>query len=217
MPAPGAIAPDAIHVVVGEHAGIIRSAVDDEGLRWHRQSPRLGTGHALRCARAALGNDDHVLVLCGDVPLVRPSTLEALLALLDEADIAILTQVRSDPTGYGRIIRNQHNEIIDIVEQSDATAQQANIRETSTGVIAARGGCLPTLLNHIEPDNAQNEYYLTDCVGLAAKGGMKVVALPVTDPGEALGINTMAQLEAAERQLQLTRVRTIAGPGCDRA
>ena len=208
-----AIAPEAIHVIVGEHAGAIRAAVDDDKLHWHRQSPRLGTGHALQCARSALDGDNHVLVLCGDVPLVRPSTLKALLAALDKADIAILTQMRDDPTGYGRIVRNRDNDVIDIVEQSDATPQQAGIRETNTGVIAARGRPLAALLDRIEPNNAQNEYYLTDCVGLAAKDGMKVAALPAADPGETLGINTMAQLEAAERQLQLTRVRRLQDRG----
>ncbi len=208
-----AVAPEAIHVIVGQHAEMVRQAMDDDTLHWHRQSPRLGTGHALQCARSALDNDHAVLVLYGDVPLIRPSTLKDLLTALDAADIAILTQVQNDPTGYGRIIRNPHNDVIGIVEQSDASAQQAGIRETSTGVIAARGRCLPGLLERIEPDNAQNEYYLTDCIGLAAKHGMKVVALPVTDPGEALGINTMAQLEAAERQLQLIRVRQLQDQG----
>ena len=208
-----ALAPEEIHVVVGQHAEMVRQAMDDDSLYWHRQSPCRGTGHALQCARSALGNDHAVLVLYGDVPLIRPSTLKELLAALDAADIALLTQMRDDPTGYGRILRNPDNRVIGIVEQSDVSAQQAGIRETSTGVIAARGGHLPGLLERIKPDNAQNEYYLTDCIELAAQCGMKVMALPATDPGETLGVNTMAQLEVAERQLQWTRVRRLQEQG----
>ena len=201
-----AIEPRSVHVVVGKQAEAIQAVVGDTHVHWHQQTEQLGTGHALQCAQPALGNRDYVLVLYGDVPLVKPSTLKALLVRLDTADLAILTQVLNDPAGYGRIIRNRHGNVTGIVEQRDTTPEQANTQEISTGIIAARGNRLPDLLKRIEPDNAQNEYYLTDCVKLAVASGMKVVTLQATDAGETLGINTTRQLETAERELQFRQL-----------
>ncbi len=206
-----AVSPAAIHVVVGSGAEAVRGAIGG-GVRWHEQNERLGTAHALRCAQDALGGEDHVLVLYGDVPLIAPGTLKALIATLDDADVAVLTQELDDPTGYGRIIRDADGAVVRIVEERDATPEQAAVKETSTGVIAARSGSLPGLLAQIGKDNAQGEYYLTDCVMLAIKSGLKI-AVCKTRGDEALGVNTAQQLEQAERRFQLARAEQLTAQG----
>ena len=208
-----ALVPGAIHVVVGDGAATVRAAVDDDTIHWHKQRECLGTAHSLRCAEAALASGNQVLVLYADVPFVKSGTLKSLLALLDETDLAILTNDSPDPTGYGRIVRDDDGNVVRIVEEHDATPQEAAITETNTGVIAARSGCLPELLARVGRDNAQSEYYLTDCAGHAAAAGMKVATLTTDDADEVQGINTRADLERAERYIQLARARQLMEQG----
>ncbi len=208
-----ALSPAEIHVVVGDNAAAVRAAIGDDAIRWHEQHERLGTAHALQCARAALGGDNRVLVLYGDVMFINPDTLKSLLAALDNADLAILTRKLHDPAGYGRIVRSDSGEIMRIVEERDATPREAAIREINTGIIAARGGCLPDLLERIGCDNAQGEYYLTDCAELAIKRGLKVATRTTGDPDEGRGINTPGELEAAERCVQLAHARQLLAQG----
>lgn len=216
---------DDIHVVVGDHADAMRAAADDDTLHWHHQAERLGTAHALQCAGDALAGseeDDVVLVLYGDVPYVRPDAIQSLLARLEDADLALLTKEEYEPAGYGRIIRDDDGRVVCIVEELDAIPDEVEITEISTGILAARGGCLPGLLERIDNDNAQDEYYLTDCVGLAVADGLRVVTADA-DGGDddiesdtrhsALGVNTPRQLEEAERAYQWRLAEQLMAQG----
>ncbi len=208
-----ALTPAEIHVVVGDNADAAGAALDDSTVRWHEQRERLGTAHALQCAQAALGGDNRVLVLYGDVMFVNPDTLKSLLAALDDADLAVLTRKLHNPAGYGRIVRDDSGEIARIVEERDATPEEAAITETNTGIIAARGGCLPALLERVGKGNVQGECYLTDCAELAIKDGLKVTTWTTSDASEGWGVNTPRELEAAERHIQLARARQLMAQG----
>ena len=208
-----ALAPISIHVVVGSDAEAVRLAVDDGTIHWHEQRERLGTAHALLCATDALGGSDRVLVLCADVPFIKPAALRSLLDTLDTADFSVLTADLPDPAGYGRIVRGEDGHLARIVEERDATPGQAAITEVNTGIIAARGDCLPGLLEGVGNDNAQGEYYLTDCVEHAVAGDLKVAALTVDDADQVRGINTLSELERAERQAQLARAGQLMARG----
>ena len=208
-----ALKPDAIHIVTGAKAEAVHGAINDDAIHWHEQSERRGTAHALLCAQTVLNSDNHILVLYGDVPLVKAETLKSLLATLNAADYAVLTETLIDPTGYGRIVRDRDGKVTRVVEQCDATPEEAAITEVNTGTIAARGGCLPELLKRVGKENVQGEYYLTDCVQLAVESGLKVTTFGIENATEGRGINTPKELEKAERNLQLRRARQLMAAG----
>lgn len=164
------------------------------------QNPQLGTGHAVMQAAAPLkGFAGDVLVLSGDVPLLKFETLSRLIAhhVSSGASATLLTAVVQDPTGYGRILRGQAGEVLGIVEQKDATNSQRAINEINSGIYVFDAGQLFDALAHITPSNAQNEYYLTDVFGHFWSHTLRVSALPAKDPREIQGINTLEQLEEA--------------------
>ena len=132
--------PDAIHIVIGAGAEAVRTAVNDNTSHWHEQNERCGTAHAVSCAKSALDSGNHVLVLYGDVPLIKSATLKNLLATLDKVDYAVLTETLINPTGYGRIVRDDAGQVTRVVEQRDATPDEAAITEVNTGIIAVREG-----------------------------------------------------------------------------
>ncbi|MEO0425155.1 MAG: NTP transferase domain-containing protein, partial [Pseudomonadota bacterium] len=215
-----------VHVVYGHGGEAVRAAFqDDSTLQWHLQAEQLGTGHAVDCAMGALGDDDSlVLVLYGDVPLVTAATLERLIeqtepkvpghatpADHDSASsqfpvrtdaLALLTLHAPDPTGYGRIVRDDAHQVQRIVEEKDADAAQRRIQEVNTGVLACRTGLLRRWLKHLDNANAQGEYYLTDVIEMAVADGIPVNAEMVHDEDEVLGINDRLQLAAAETALR---------------
>jgi UDP-N-acetylglucosamine diphosphorylase/glucosamine-1-phosphate N-acetyltransferase len=161
------------------------------------QEPQLGTGHAVMQAATALaGFAGDAVVLSGDVPLLRPQTLEGLIRHHRETGAAatILTAVLDDPAGYGRILRNSAGSVEAIVEQKDATPEQREIREINSGIYLFRAPLLFEALDRLKPDNAQKEYYLTDVIGIFRSRGLTVSALAAGDPHEILGVNTPAQL-----------------------
>lgn len=194
-----ALAPDSVRVVIGSGADQVRSALDGRGLQWVLQAERHGTGHAAMLALKDVGADSRVLILPGDMPLIRPATLRALLD--SDADLAVLSFLAADPTGYGRIVR-QNNQVVAIREERDASAAEREIREVNSGVLAARAGDLSAWINRIENHNAQGEYYLTDCVGVAVAAGRRVAAQLADQADELLGANDRAQLAALERVFQ---------------
>jgi bifunctional UDP-N-acetylglucosamine pyrophosphorylase / glucosamine-1-phosphate N-acetyltransferase len=200
--------PAAIHVVYGHGGEQVRAAfANDADLRWAEQAERLGTGHAVTQAMPGVPDEHTVLVLCGDVPLVRAAALQTLLDAAAGAGVAFLTTKLDDATGYGRVLRNAAGEVVGVVEHKDADAAQRRVNEINTGVIAMAAGALRQRLGQLTNDNAQREYYLTDVIGMAAADGAGVRGLLVEDPTEVLGINDRAQLAVAERALQ----RRIAG------
>ena len=202
-----------VSVVVG-HGGdeVTKRLVEDAGdrpLEFVEQSVQRGTGDATAVGLTGLGDDQYdepqdVLVLTADTPLLRPETLAALVTSHRQQDAActILTAELDDPTGYGRIVRGRDDRVTRIVEQADATDDEAAIREINTGILCFRRSLLAPALRRIQPDNAQGEYYLTDVVSVLADTGHRVTSMIAQDPTETHGINDRVQLAAAEGELR---------------
>ncbi len=193
-----ALKPTAVYVVYGHGGTNVVAAHETYPVRWVEQPEQLGTGHAVRCAVPEVPDDHRVLVLYGDVPLVRPDTLQPLL---DTRGVALLTTVLDDPTGYGRILRSGDG-VTGIVEEKDAAPEQRAVREVNTGLLAAPAGPLKAWLVDLQSDNAQREYYLTDIVAMAVAGEVPVVGVPADEPAEVQGVNDLVQLAEVERLWQ---------------
>jgi len=189
--------PDGITVVIGHEAQQVQATITHSVL-WAEQQEQLGTGHAVKCGLEGIGDNDTVLITYGDIPLVRASTYRQLLDICDESTIGLLTLMMDDPTGYGRILRDA-GAVVGVVEQKDATADQLGISEVNAGVVSIKGAHLRSLLDQINNNNAQNEYYLTDIHAVAIKQGLRVVAVHPQDAWEVDGVNSRAQLATLER------------------
>ena len=193
-------------------------AVDSAGsgnpaLTCVRQMPQLGTGHAVQQAAPALPDDGIVVILSGDVPLIGEATLRALIAACNGERLALLTIEFDDPTGYGRIVRNDAGALLAIVEQKDASDAQRALREVYSGVMAAPANRLKQWLARLDNRNAQGEFYLTDVVRLAVADGVEVVAHRTTDALQVTGINSPAQLAALERAWQRRQADALMAQG----
>jgi bifunctional UDP-N-acetylglucosamine pyrophosphorylase/glucosamine-1-phosphate N-acetyltransferase len=198
-----ALGPAAIHVVYGHGGERVRAAFAGTELGWALQAEQKGTGHALMQAMPAVPDGHAVLVLYGDVPLIRTKTLEGLVARAGTARLALLSARLADPAGYGRIVRDGAGRVVRIVEEKDANHKERAIDEINTGVLAAPAAKLRGWLGALNADNAQGEYYLTDCIGAAVRDGCTVDAVVAEEPSEVLGVNDKLQLaeaEAAHRQ-----------------
>ncbi len=174
-------------------------------LKFARQDPQLGTGHAVQQAVPLLLDDGVTLVLSGDVPLTQAATLQALLDQCDGQRLALLTLRMADPTGYGRIVRSGSEasaQVRAIVEHKDATAEQRQITEIYSGIMAVPTRLLRSWLARLDNKNAQNEYYLTDIVKFAVNDGVAVVAHQITDAAQVAGVNSPVQLAELERVYQ---------------
>ena len=180
-------------------------------VKFARQEPQLGTGHAVQQALPLLGDDGVTLVLSGDVPLTRPDTLQALLAECDGQRLALLTLAMADPTGYGRIVRagpQASSQVRAIVEHKDASDAQRNITEIYSGIMAVPTRLLRRWLARLDNHNAQSEYYLTDIVKFAVEDGVAVVAHQILDAAQVAGVNSPVQLAELERVYQ-QRLATV--------
>jgi bifunctional UDP-N-acetylglucosamine pyrophosphorylase/glucosamine-1-phosphate N-acetyltransferase len=195
------LAPRKIIVVNGHGAERVRAAFPQDGIDWVLQTEQLGTAHAALQAMPRVDRQADVLVLYGDVPLVRAVTLKSLVAAAGEG-LAVLTAEPDDPAAYGRIVRDASGRITKIVEQRDATAAERGIREINAGFYALATRRLSGWLQKIDNRNAQKEYYLTDLVGLAVDEGVPVVAVKTDDPWEAAGVNSKRELADLERRYQ---------------
>src|ERR1019366_5022175 len=168
------LTPASIHVVYGHGGERVRELFGNGQLRWALQAEQLGTGDALHQAMPQIPDAHQVLVLYGDVPLLLADTLRGLLARAGARGIALLTAHLSDPSGYGRVVRDARDRLQRIVEECDASAKQRLIREVSTGVLVASAGFLKAWLARLKPRNAQCEYYLTDVVGMAVGQKLRI-------------------------------------------
>jgi bifunctional UDP-N-acetylglucosamine pyrophosphorylase/glucosamine-1-phosphate N-acetyltransferase len=177
-----------------------------------RQEPQLGTGHAVQQVVPVLPDDGIALILNGDVPLIRPATLQALVDKCGGERLALLTMEMADPTGYGRIVR-QGEAVQAIVEHKDATHAQRAIREVYTGFMAVPSAKLKDWLARLKNDNAQREYYLTDIVGFAVADGCDVVASPASEQVEVDGVNSPVQLSDLERAYQRRQANALMEQG----
>ncbi len=192
---------DGIVVVTGHGAEAVEAAHASPAVRFVRQHPQLGTGHAVQQAAPMLHAAGTTLILNGDVPLIQPATLRALVAASGGARLALLTVELADASGYGRIVR-QGDQVTAIVEHKDASAEQRAIREVYTGAMAAPTAQLKRWLAALDNRNAQGEYYLTDIVAMAVASGVRVVATPAASETEMLGVNSPQQLAELERRHQ---------------
>ena len=207
-----ALQPAAIHVVYGHGGEAVRAAFADQpDLQWAEQREQLGTGHAVQQAMPQVPDDAKVLVLYGDVPLIRADTLRHLLS--QPGRLAVLVADVANPTGYGRIVRNAEGRVAAIVEQKDATDEQRAIRTINTGIISADGTALRMWLSQLSNSNAQGEYYLTDVFASAASEYTPADMAFVDDAQEAEGANDPWQLSQLERAWQLREARALCAQG----
>ena len=205
--------PDAVHVVHGHRGTDVQAAFADQPqLRWVHQAEQNGTGHAVQLALADIPDQARVLVLYGDVPLLRASTLDILCGI-QAAPLAVLSVFLENPHGYGRIVCDGAGRVSAIVEQRDATAEQRRIKTVNTGIIAADALDLRRWLGEIRADNAQSELYLTDVFALAAAEHRPALAVPCADPEEAQGANDPMQLAMLERVYQSRAVAALCAQG----
>jgi bifunctional UDP-N-acetylglucosamine pyrophosphorylase/glucosamine-1-phosphate N-acetyltransferase len=191
-----------ICVVYGHGGETVREALDAPDLAWALQSPQLGTGHAVQQALPHLDNGHMALVLYGDVPLIGEATLARLVDAAGANRLALLTVELDDPTGYGRIIRSAEGDVQRIVEHKDASEAERAVREVNTGILVAPVARLRDWLGRLRNDNAQQEYYLTDIIGMAVADGVAVVATQPGHVAETLGVNNKQQLAELERMHQ---------------
>jgi bifunctional UDP-N-acetylglucosamine pyrophosphorylase/glucosamine-1-phosphate N-acetyltransferase len=204
-----ALGPTSMHVVYGHGGELVQAAFRGEDLRWALQAEQLGTGHALMQAMPNVADDELVLVLYGDVPLIDVETLRRLIALAGPKSISLLTVVLDNPTGYGRIVRNARGAVQEIVEQKDASRAQLRIREGNSGILAAPAKLLRRWLGRLRNANAQGEYYLTDVIAMAVKDKIKVTPLIAPGLAEVLGVNDRVQLAELEALHRAARARDL--------
>lgn len=212
--------PAEVYVVYGHGGERVRETLKDEKVTWVLQAEQLGTGHAVLQAAPDIPEDRLVLVLYGDVPLIRTATIESLIELAGSDSVGLLTMISEDPTGYGRVVRNARGDVQKVVEQKDATKAELKITECNTGIIAAPAKLLRMWLGLLTNKNAQGEYYLTDVIGMAVQEKVKVSPLVTANAAEVLGVNDKVQLAEVEglrraavaRDLMVNSGATLADP-----
>ncbi len=201
-----------IHLVYGHGGEMMKHVLADEEVQWVLQAEQLGTGHAVNQSTPSLKDDDQIIVLYGDVPLITTETLESLLDAQPVGGIALLTVVLDNPTGYGRIVR-RNGPVVAIIEQKDATEEQKLIKEINTGVMVATARDLTRWLSLLKNDNSQGEYYLTDVIALAHNEGRAVEAVHPKSPIEVEGVNNRVQLARLEREYQRGQAERLLEQG----
>ncbi|QUJ67493.1 bifunctional UDP-N-acetylglucosamine diphosphorylase/glucosamine-1-phosphate N-acetyltransferase GlmU [Photobacterium sp. GJ3] len=201
-----------LHLVYGHGGDVMQARLAEEPVNWVLQAEQLGTGHAVNQAAPHFADDEQVLVLYGDVPLITGETLENLLDAQPVGGIGLLTVVLDDPTGYGRIVR-ENDAVVAIVEQKDATEAQKAICEINTGVLVANGGDLKRWLGQLKNENAQGEYYLTDIIAMAHSEGRQIQAVHPAMAVEVEGVNNRVQLARLERAYQLMQAERLLEQG----
>ena len=200
---------DGIHVVYGHAGEVVRAEFSaQQDLYWAEQAQQLGTGHAVQQAMPKVPDDAHVLVLYADVPLITQNTLQNLLAQA-ASGTAVLVETMLNPTGYGRVISDAQGFVQAIIEQKDANAEQLQVQQINTGVIAANAGQLKRWLSQLGNNNAQGEYYLTDIFAMAAKDNRPAKISACLVKGEADGANDPVQLATLERRFQLRQAQAL--------
>ena len=204
--------PQGIHVVIGHGAERVREQLAADDLQFVQQDQQLGTGHAVAQALPNLAADT-VLILYGDVPLIEVATLQRLLGKASADQLGLLTVNLADPTGYGRIVRDEQGKVAAIVEHKDATDAQKAIKEGNTGILAVPGKRLADWLGRLSNNNAQGEYYLTDVIAMAVADGLVVATETALDAMEVQGANDRRQLAELERHYQLREGRRLMALG----
>ena len=205
--------PAAVHVVYGHGGERVREAFAQAGVNWARQAEQKGTGHAVAQATPAVSDQATVLVLYGDVPLIRSQTLQELLQAAGSGSLALLTAELEQPAGYGRIIRDKAGQVTRIVESKDATPEEAAVREVNTGFLAVPATRLKKWLAGLRNHNVQGEYYLTDIIAMAVAEGVPIATRSPRDISEILGVNSKQELAQLERVYQNQRAQQLMEQG----
>ncbi|HDL7645230.1 TPA: bifunctional UDP-N-acetylglucosamine diphosphorylase/glucosamine-1-phosphate N-acetyltransferase GlmU [Yersinia enterocolitica] len=190
-----------VHLVYGHGGELLQKTLTDPALNWVLQAEQLGTGHAMQQAAPHFADDEDVLMLYGDVPLISVDTLQRLLAAKPQGGIGLLTVKLDNPSGYGRIVR-ENGDVVGIVEHKDASDTQREINEINTGILVANGRDLKRWLSLLDNNNAQGEFYITDIIALAHADGKKIATVHPARLSEVEGVNNRLQLAALERVYQ---------------
>jgi len=212
MDAAMSLKPERIFVVHGHGGAEVKNAFAGAPVEWVEQARQLGTGHALMQALPRIPRTATALVLNGDVPLIRAETLRKLVRSAGKG-IAIATSDLTDPSGYGRVVRDPKGRVQRIVEQKDAKRAELAIREWYAGFLAGNASRLAGWLAKVANRNAQKEYYLTDVIGIAAAAGASVSAVKATDPREMAGVNSREELAILERAYQNRQAKKLLAAG----
>ncbi len=202
-----------IIIVYGHGGETVPSQLSGFDARWKEQKEQLGTGHAVMQTTPLLNDNDTALILYGDVPLLTNSTVDRLLACVNNDSIGLLTVELDDPLGYGRIIRDQAGKVLAIVEDKDALESQKTIKEVNTGIIALKVARLKAWLTQLENNNANKEYYLTDIIGMAVFDGIHIETIQPEQVDEVLGVNNKSQLAHLERVYQNRQAQALMQQG----
>src|SRR5664279_2806377 len=214
------VSPENIFAIIGHEAELVREALQATGIQFVLQTEQRGTGHALMAAREALRDFQHVLVLSGDVPLIRSETIEQVrdFHIANEAAMSILTAEPADPTGYGRVFRKIKNaettdEVDRIVEQKALRGNEGEQREINSWIYAFAVGPLYSHIDQLTTNNPAGEFYLTDMAGVLGKAGDKVLALRAEDSNEVMGVNTRVELAELDARLRAKKTRQLMEAG----
>ena len=203
-----------LHIVVGDQNILVKNSVSTpKNSKWYKQAKQLGTGHAVKQALKGLRAGSIALILYGDVPLVKSSTMNNLVRAAGKSSLALLSFEQQIPKGYGRMIRNSKGKVLGIVEEKDATAEQKKITEVNSGIMAIASNKLEQLLQGLKNRNAAKEYYLTDIVSLANENKIPVKAVKLEDKEEVLGANNLEELNQLERNYQESKAKEFLKKG----
>jgi len=203
-----------LHIVVGDQNILVKNSVSTpKNSKWYKQAKQLGTGHAVKQALKGLRAGSIALILYGDVPLVKSSTMNNLVRAAGKSSLALLSFEQQTPKGYGRMIRNSKGKVLGIVEEKDATAEQKKITEVNSGIMAIASNKLEQLLQGLKNRNAAKEYYLTDIVRLANENKIPVKAVKLADKEEVLGANNLEELNQLERNYQELKAKEFLKKG----
>ncbi len=202
-----------IKIVIGHGAELVTEALSHLEADWIEQKQQLGTGHAVQQTSDQIADSDTVLILYGDVPLLKLTTVKLLINNVNDRSLALLTVNLADPSGYGRIIRNDAGQVTKIIEEKDATPDQKKINEVNTGIMAVQGKQLKKWLGRLNNSNAQGEYYLTDVIEMAVADQINIVTSRPETEDEVLGVNNRMQLSYLERIYQQEQANSLMARG----